>query len=48
MEQSLSDAPLPPGWDEAVFGKANTKYFIDHVNKVCSYHFVLYIKFTFL
>jgi E3 ubiquitin-protein ligase NEDD4 len=33
VEQSLTEAPLPAGWDEAFFGKSNTRYFIDHVNK---------------
>lgn len=33
MESSLAEAPLPPGWDQAVCSKTGATYFIDHLTR---------------
>jgi len=37
MESSLAEAPLPPGWDQAVCPKTGATYFIDHLSRTTTF-----------
>lgn len=38
MEDSLADAPLPPGWEQAADTKSGTQYFIDHLSRSTTFN----------
>lgn len=37
MESSLAEAPMPPGWEQAVCPRSGTTYFIDHLSKTTTF-----------
>jgi hypothetical protein len=37
MESSLAEAPMPPGWEQALCPRTGVSYFIDHLSKTTTF-----------